>query len=149
MAVDGSAAAPLVELRHRDMVLIDMLMRASQGPHRHARLGTPAAETYNVMDATREPARAGSNIFPQAEAVQAMVDEHGLGLFYHSVEFRKMCCGVRRWSPLGGRSPASMRGSPDCGANSGDAHRRAHSGVGRVEQPDQVQSLADWTHDEV
>jgi phosphoadenosine phosphosulfate reductase len=85
-----------------DMVLIDMLMRVD----RKARIvtldtGRLPQETYNVMDATRE--RYGSAIdvfFPQAEAVQSMVAEHGLNLFYHSVDFRKMCCGVRKMEPL-------------------------------------------------
>jgi phosphoadenosine phosphosulfate reductase len=85
-----------------DMVLIDMLMRVD----RHARIvtldtGRLPQETYNVMDATR--ARYGASIevfFPQADAVQAMVVEHGLNLFYHSVEARKLCCGVRKMEPL-------------------------------------------------
>ena len=38
--------------------------------------------------------------FPRAEAVQAMVREHGLNLFYDSVDLRKKCCGVRKVEPL-------------------------------------------------
>jgi phosphoadenosine phosphosulfate reductase len=29
-----------------------------------------------------------------------MVAEHGMNLFYHSVENRKLCCGVRKMEPL-------------------------------------------------
>ena len=29
-----------------------------------------------------------------------MVNEHGLNLFYHSVENRKNCCGIRKIHPL-------------------------------------------------
>ena len=85
-----------------DMVLIDMLMRVD----RKARIvtldtGRLPQETYNVMDATRERYGAAIDVFfPQAEAVQSMVAEHGLNLFYHSVDFRKMCCGVRKMEPL-------------------------------------------------
>jgi len=85
-----------------DMVLIDMLMRVD----RRARIvtldtGRLPQETYNVMDATRE--RYGATIevfFPKAEDVQAMVRQHGLNLFYHSVDARKLCCGVRKMEPL-------------------------------------------------
>jgi phosphoadenosine phosphosulfate reductase len=66
-----------------DMVLIDMLMKVDSS----ARIvtldtGRLPQETYNVMDATRE--RYGTAIevyFPQADAVQSMVAEHGLNLF--------------------------------------------------------------------
>jgi phosphoadenosine phosphosulfate reductase len=85
-----------------DMVLIDMLMRIDP----HARIvtldtGRLPQETYNVMDATRD--RYGARIevfFPQAEDVQSMVAERGVNLFYHSVELRKLCCGVRKMEPL-------------------------------------------------
>ena len=85
-----------------DMVLIDMLMKVDP----KARIvtldtGRLPQETYNVMDATR--ARYGATIevfFPQAEAVESMVAEHGVNLFYHSIENRKLCCGVRKMEPL-------------------------------------------------
>lgn len=85
-----------------DMVLIDMLMTIDA----NARVftldtGRLPQETYNVIDATRN--KYGANIevlFPQADAVQAMVAEHGTNLFYHSVENRKLCCGVRKMEPL-------------------------------------------------
>jgi phosphoadenosine phosphosulfate reductase len=85
-----------------DMVLIDMLMKIDPT----ARIftldtGRLPQETYNVIDATR--AKYGATIdayFPQADAVQTMVGEHGMNLFYHSVENRKLCCGVRKMEPL-------------------------------------------------
>ena len=39
-------------------------------------------------------------LFPQAEAVEAMVREEGVNLFYRSVEARKRCCAVRKVEPL-------------------------------------------------
>ena len=85
-----------------DMVLVDMLMKLDP----KARIltldtGRLPQETYNVMDATRQKYGATIEVFfPQAEAVQAMVAEHGVNLFYHSVENRKLCCGVRKMEPL-------------------------------------------------
>jgi phosphoadenosine phosphosulfate reductase len=86
-----------------DMVLIDMLMKIDA----RARIltldtGRLPQETYNVMDAARQKYGATIEVFfPQADAVQAMVAERGMNLFYHSVENRKLCCGIRKMEPLG------------------------------------------------
>ena len=58
-------------------------------------------ETYETLD--RTIARYKINIdvfFPQSEAVQAMVKENGINLFYDSVQNRQTCCGVRKVEPL-------------------------------------------------
>ncbi len=86
-----------------DVVLIDMLSRL-EPPTRIFTLDTGRlpAETYTLMEAIRD--RYGLSIevyFPQAEAVEAMVRERGVNLFYKSVENRKLCCGVRKVEPLG------------------------------------------------
>ncbi len=85
-----------------DVVLIDMLSRL-EPPTRIFTLDTGRlpAETYTLMEAIRD--RYGLSIevyFPQADAVEAMVREHGVNLFYKSVENRKLCCGVRKVEPL-------------------------------------------------
>ena len=38
--------------------------------------------------------------FPDAKAVEDMVQSKGINLFYESVENRKFCCGVRKVEPL-------------------------------------------------
>ncbi len=86
-----------------DVVLIDILSRL-EPPTRVFTLDTGRlpAETYTLMDAIRD--RYGLAIevyFPQAEAVETMVRERGVNLFYKSVENRKLCCGVRKVEPLG------------------------------------------------
>jgi phosphoadenosine phosphosulfate reductase len=85
-----------------DMVLVDMLM-AIDSTARIFTLDTGRLpqETYNVMDATREKYGVTIDVFfPQADAVQGMVAERGLNLFYHSVENRQWCCGIRKMEPL-------------------------------------------------
>jgi phosphoadenosine phosphosulfate reductase len=85
-----------------DMVLTDMLMKIDAT----ARIftldtGRLPQETYNLIDATRQ--RYGATIevlFPQAEAVQAMVAARGMNLFYQSIENRQLCCGIRKMEPL-------------------------------------------------
>ena len=57
--------------------------------------------TYDLMDRIRD--RYGKPVevvFPCAEDVQAMVREHGLNLFYESVEKRQLCCRLRKVEPL-------------------------------------------------
>jgi len=85
-----------------DVVLIDMLSRL-EPPTRIFTLDTGRlpAETYALMEAIRD--RYGVSIevyFPQAEAVETMVRERGVNLFYKSIENRKLCCGVRKVEPL-------------------------------------------------
>lgn len=58
-------------------------------------------ETYALMDRVRE--RLGIKtevVFPDTQAVQKMVNEKGLNLFYHSLENRHECCRVRKVEPL-------------------------------------------------
>ena len=51
----------------------------------------------------KDSPRAQLNIkiyYPDTAAVEAMVKERGINLFYESVENRKMCCGIRKVEPL-------------------------------------------------
>jgi phosphoadenosine phosphosulfate reductase len=58
-------------------------------------------ETYDLVEKTN--AKYGINIellFPDFEKVQAMTSEHGINLFYKSLENRKMCCRIRKDDPI-------------------------------------------------
>src|SRR6185295_14870088 len=85
------------------MVLLDIMHHIAP---QHTRVftidtGRMHQETYELMDRVRN--RYGIVVevyFPRAEAVQEMVREHGLDLFYDSVALRQMCCGVRKVEPL-------------------------------------------------
>ncbi len=84
------------------LVLLDMLQRLDPG----ARVftldtGRLPQETYDLMDRVRERyGVAVEVVFPDARAVEAMTREHGMNLFYESVEKRKLCCRVRKVEPL-------------------------------------------------
>ena len=148
----GSKVALSSSFGAEDMVLIDMLMRVDP----QARIvtldtGRLPQETYNVMDAAREKYGARIEVFfPQAEAVQAMVGEHGLNLFYHSVEFRKMCCGVRKMEPLK-RALAGLDAWITGLRREQSVTRTAVHKIGWDENNHliKVNPLADWTHDDV
>jgi len=86
-----------------ESVLIDMMHSLRGSDFRIFTLDTGRLnqETYDCMDAIRE--RYGIRVevfFPDAARVENMVQEHGLNLFYKSVDFRKMCCGIRKVEPL-------------------------------------------------
>ena len=86
-----------------DVVLIDMLHKINP----QARVFTLDTlrlpkETHDVM--ARITDKYGINIevyYPEPVAVDNMVKEKGLDLFYESIENRKLCCGIRKVEPLG------------------------------------------------
>jgi len=96
LALSASFGAP------EGMVLLDM-MHAIEPASRVFVLDTgrlPQA-TYDLMDRVRE--RYGKTVevvFPQADAVEKMVREYGLNLFYEAVEKRQLCCRIRKVEPL-------------------------------------------------
>jgi phosphoadenosine phosphosulfate reductase len=58
-------------------------------------------ETYDLMHITEK--KYGIKIrayFPDSGKVENMVYNHGINLFYESVENRKMCCNIRKIEPL-------------------------------------------------
>ena len=135
-----------------DMVLIDMILKIEP----KARIftldtGRLPQETYNVIDATRERYGATINVFfPQPDAVQSMVAEHGMNLFYHSVDNRKLCCGVRKMEPL--RRALSGLDAWVTGLRREQAVTRTK--VHKVEWDEgnklaKVNPLVDWTHEDV
>jgi len=89
-------------LGSQGMVLIDLIHRHQLGI-RIVTLDTGRLPqtTYSLMDAIRE--RYGNVLeilFPDSDAVQEMVHEHGVNLFLKSVENRKLCCQIRKVRPL-------------------------------------------------
>jgi phosphoadenosine phosphosulfate reductase len=58
-------------------------------------------ETYELIASTEARYNLKIEVFiPNSAEVEAMVKEHGINLFYTSVENRKLCCGVRKIHPL-------------------------------------------------
>jgi phosphoadenosine phosphosulfate reductase len=135
-----------------DMVLIDMLMKIDS----KARIftldtGRLPQETYSLIDATREKYSAAIEVFfPEPDAVQNMVAAHGMNLFYHSVENRKWCCGVRKMEPL--RRALSGLDAWITGLRREQSVTRTT--VHKIEWDEgnklvKVNPLVEWTHDDV
>lgn len=63
--------------------------------------GRMFAETYELIDKTETRYDLNiSIVFPDALEVEQMVNQKGINLFYHSIENRKLCCGIRKIKPL-------------------------------------------------
>ncbi len=89
-------------LGQEDQVLTDIIAR-NRIPIQIFTLDTGRLfpETYDTIEKTSARYSIPIEVFfPQAEAVQQMVSERGVNLFYDSVENRKLCCEVRKVEPL-------------------------------------------------
>jgi phosphoadenosine phosphosulfate reductase len=58
-------------------------------------------ETYDLLDLTQQRYKVKISVyFPDSHAVQEMVNQKGINLFYESIENRKLCCQIRKIEPL-------------------------------------------------
>ncbi len=134
------------------LVLLDMMHRIEPA----ARVfvldtGRLPQETYDLIDRVRDRYdKRVEVVCPEAGAVQEMVAEHGMNLFYESLEKRQLCCRLRKVEP-------NRRFLADL-----DAHvtgLRRDQGVTRTEVRKveidagpgivKVNPLADWSLDDV
>lgn len=89
-------------LSYEDQTLTDMMVRINN----KARIftldtGRQFPETYDLIDRTNIQYGIKLEIyFPDFNKVQEMVRAHGINLFYDSVEFRHLCCNIRKVEPL-------------------------------------------------
>ena len=99
----GRKAALSSSLSYEDQAVTAMMCRADKKLARVFTLdtGRQFPEFYNLLDRTQ--AALGISIevfFPDYRKIQEMVREHGVNLFYESVELRHLCCQVRKVEPL-------------------------------------------------
>src|SRR5215210_3981552 len=89
-------------LGQEDQVLTDIIARNKIGVNIFTLdTGRLFYETYEILEKTEARYKIKIDVFfPQPEAVQQMVNERGINLFYESVENRQSCCGVRKVEPL-------------------------------------------------
>ncbi len=136
-----------------DVVVIDMLVKINP----KARIftldtGRLNQETYDVMDRVREKYGISLEVmFPNREAVEAMVREKGMNLFYDSIENRKECCGVRKVEPLN----RELKGLDAWITGLRREQSVTRTKVSKVETDEahnnmvKVNPLADWNRDQV
>ncbi len=98
----GASLVFATSLAAEDQVITDIIAR-NRWPIPFVTLDTGRLfpETYELLAETER--RYGIKIqvyFPDREAVEAMVAEKGVNLFYESVGDRKLCCRIRKLEPL-------------------------------------------------
>jgi len=85
-----------------DVTLIDMLWKINP-KFKVFTLDTGRLnqETYSLIDRIRTRYDVQVEVYyPNTAAVEKMVREHGMNLFYESVAHRRICCNVRKVEPL-------------------------------------------------
>lgn len=89
-------------LGQEDQVLTDMIFRNKLDAEIFTiDTGRLFGETYDLLERTEYRYNAQIKLyFPDAKAVQELVQQRGINGFYHSVENRKSCCEVRKVEPL-------------------------------------------------
>jgi thioredoxin-dependent adenylylsulfate APS reductase len=102
LAAYGDRFAIATSFQKSDMVVMDLTARAGR-PFRVFTLDTGRLpeETLCMAGTVRE--RYGvtvETVSPDAAEVEAMVKQHGPDLFYDGVEFRHLCCEMRKVRPL-------------------------------------------------
>jgi len=86
-----------------DVAVLDMMQRIDPKAVRVFTLDTGRLnpETYALIDEVQAKYKVTVDVvFPDAAAVEKLVREKGINLFYRSLENRKECCGVRKVEPL-------------------------------------------------
>lgn len=98
----GAHLALSSSLSAEDQCLTDMMLQINS----HARIftldtGRLFPETYSLLDRTNLHYNIKIEVFcPDTCALQRMVTEQGVNLFYESLEKRHLCCQVRKLEPL-------------------------------------------------
>jgi phosphoadenosine phosphosulfate reductase len=108
-------------------------------------------ETYDLHSLTQKKYKVNIKVyFPDAAAVENMVNQKGINLFYDSVENRKLCCHIRKIEPL----QRALKGKKAwiTGLRKGQSVTRKTSELVEWDQVNQmikVNPLINWTEEDV
>jgi len=89
-------------LGEEDQVITDLISKVSTDIEIFTLdTGRLFQETYELLSKTQKKYPMVFKVYyPDNEAVEDMVQNYGINLFYESVANRKLCCGVRKVEPL-------------------------------------------------
>jgi phosphoadenosine phosphosulfate reductase len=132
------------------MVLLDMMHRIEPSSRVFVLdTGRLPQETHDLIDRVRDRYdKEVEVVLPDRDAVQCMVREHGMNLFYESLEKRQFCCRLRKVEP-------SARFLADLDAYVTGLRREQNvtrTEISKVEIDRgilKVNPLVDWSHDDV
>jgi phosphoadenosine phosphosulfate reductase len=136
-----------------DVVILDMLSKIVKTPRVFViDTGRLHQETYDLLEEIRNKYVLDLRMyFPDYNEIEGMVNNYGINLFYKSVEYRKLCCNLRKVSPL--RRALSGLSAWITGLRKEQNFTRER--VNRVEIDEinggiiKLNPLADWTWDQV
>ncbi|GAB4287658.1 MAG: phosphoadenylyl-sulfate reductase [Marinilabiliales bacterium] len=86
-----------------DQVITDMISKANLSHIEIITIDTGRlfTETYDLISRTCSKYKLKIKVlFPDYKDVEQMVYEHGINLFYNSIESRKLCCEIRKVKPF-------------------------------------------------
>jgi phosphoadenosine phosphosulfate reductase len=134
------------------LVLLDMMHRVEPASRVYVLdTGRLHQATYDLIDRVRDRyGKAVEVVFPDATAVQEMVRQHGMNLFYESLEKRQLCCRLRKVEP-------NRRYLAELDAYVTGLRREQNVTRGSVAKVEieadgrllKINPLADWSHDDV
>jgi phosphoadenosine phosphosulfate reductase len=134
------------------LVLLDMMHRIEPTSRVYVLdTGRLHQATYDLIDRVRD--RYGKNVevvFPEAAAVEQMVREQGMNLFYESLEKRQLCCRLRKVEP-NQRYLAELDGYVT-GLRRTQGVTRSEVRKVEIEEPlglVKINPLADWSREQV
>jgi phosphoadenosine phosphosulfate reductase len=137
-----------------DMVLTDLIARHAPNIEMFTLdTGRLNPETYDLLAKVQEiyGDRLKVRIHaPQSDSVQQYVEANGINAFYHSVELRKQCCGIRKVEPL--KRALAGKKAWITGMRRQQASTRANLAVEEWDADhglNKFNPLADWTEKEV
>ena len=108
-------------------------------------------ETYELLSKTQKKYSMPFKVYyPDNEAVEDMVHDYGINLFYESVANRKLCCGVRTVEPL--RRALKNADAWICGLRSAQSITRSDLDVFQWDEANhniKISPIADWSLDQV
>lgn len=99
----GRRAALSSSLSLEDQTVAHLMVAADRENTRIFTLdtGRQFPQTYELIDRTQMAWGIRIEVFfPDFRRVQEMVREHGVNLFYDSIDLRHLCCNVRKIEPL-------------------------------------------------
>ncbi len=134
------------------LVLLDMMHRLEPTSRVYVLdTGRMHQATYDLIDRVRDRYDKDVEVvFPEAAAVQEMVHEHGMNLFYESLEKRQLCCRLRKVEPnrhfLAGLDAYVTGLRRQQNVTRTDVPKLELDTDGRLVK---INPLADWSHDDV
>ena len=134
-----------------DQVLLDMIMRNNIKIDIFTLdTGRLFDETYQLIQKSEEKYNCKIKIyFPNQEAVEQMVWQYGINLFYESSVLRKECCHIRKLEPLS--RALTPYDAWICGRRQRQSSNRTNSKVIKVDNNKRfkINPLYKWTEKEL